>query len=175
MKMTTFVMTMTLVTASTIVSAQKVNYDYNKLVDFSRYTTYAWVRGHIVNDPLIDARIVAAVNSQLAAKGLRLMDSPEQADVLVAYHASIDRDVQITGFSSGWGGFRFPGSSSGIARADEILNGTLIVDMVDAATRAIVWRGVATRELDVNANPARRDKNITRTAEKLFSHYPPAR
>jgi hypothetical protein len=133
------------------------------------------VRGTVVNDPLMHGRIVNALDAQLAAKGLQMIDSPANADVLVAYHASIDRDLQITGFSSGWGGFRFPGSYSGVARADEILNGTLIVDMVDRATRTIVWRGVASKELDVNASAAKRDKNITRTAEKLFRNYPPAK
>ena len=173
MRIATFVMTVSLLLMSTILSAQKVTFDYNKLTDFSDYTTYAWVRGTVVNDPLIHGRIVNALNAQLAAKGLRMIESPARADVLVAYHASIDRDLQITGFSSGWGGFRFPGNYSGVVRADEILNGTLIVDMVDTDTRTIVWRGVASKELDVNANPAKRDKNITRTAEKLFRNYPP--
>ena len=52
-------------------------------------------------------------------------------------------------------------------------NGTLIVDMVDGRTGIIVWRGIATREIEVKADPAKRDRNMTRTAEKLFKNYPP--
>jgi hypothetical protein len=84
-------------------------------------------------------------------------------------------DLQITGFSSGWGGYRFAGSRSGMVRAEEILIGTLVVDVVNAKTKTIVWRGTATKEVDVNASPEKRDRNINRAAEKLFKNYPPAK
>jgi hypothetical protein len=29
--------------------------------------------------------------------------------------------------------------------------------------------------VDIKADPAKRDKNINRTAEKIFKHYPPQR
>jgi hypothetical protein len=132
------------------------------------------VTGTPVADPLLHGRIVSALADQLAEEGLTRADSPARADVLVAYHATLDRDLQITGFSSGWGGFRFPGSFSGVARTDEILTGTLIVDLVDARTHTIVWRGIASQEIDLDAKPAKRDKSIARTAKKLFKHYPPA-
>jgi hypothetical protein len=96
-------------------------------------------------------------------------------DVLVAYHASFDRDLQINGFSSGWGGYRFGGTRTGSARAEEILVGTLAVDIVNAATKTIVWRGMATKEVDVKANPDKREKNINKAAEKLFKNYPAAK
>jgi hypothetical protein len=67
----------------------------NKLTNFSDYRTYAWVRGTIVNDPLMHDRIVHALNVQLAAKGLGMIDSPAKADVLVAYHATIDRELDV--------------------------------------------------------------------------------
>ena len=44
---------------------------------------------------------------------------------------------------------------------------------VDARTKTIVWRGTATKDIDVNANPDKRDKNIAKTTEKLFKSYPP--
>lgn len=43
---------------------------------------------------------------------------------------------------------------------------------MDARTRTIVWRGSATRDIDVNAKPDKRDENINKTAAKLFKHYP---
>jgi hypothetical protein len=47
--------------------------------------------------------------------------------------------------------------------------------MVDAQSKTIVWRGAASKEVDVNAKPEKRDKNITRTAEKLLNNYPPTK
>lgn len=175
MRIATFVTTVCLTLLSTVAFAQSVTFDFDKGTDFSRFRTYAWVRGTNVPDALNHGRIVAAVNTQLALKGMRQVDADENPDLLVAYHATFDRDLQISGFSTGWGGFRFPGNQSGVARTEEILTGTLIVDIVSARTRTIVWRGVATKDIDVNAKPDKRDKNITRTAEKLFKHYPPVK
>jgi hypothetical protein len=113
--------------------------------------------------------------NQLAANGLREVGTAANPDVFIAYHASFDTDLQIEGFSSGWGGYRFAGSRSGSARAEEILIGTLAVDMVDAANRTIVWRAMATKEIDVKANPEKREKNITKAVDKLFANSPGAR
>jgi hypothetical protein len=159
----------------TIAFAQNVTYDFDKATDFSRLKTYAWVRGTSLNDELNHNRIVKAVDTQLASRGFAKVETSANPDVLVAYHASFDKDLQINGFSSGWGGYRFGASRSGTARVEEILIGTLAVDMVNAQTKTIVWRAIATKEVDVKANAERRDKNINRAAEKLFKNYPPAK
>jgi hypothetical protein len=166
---------------STSVSAQSVTYDYDRSTDFSRFRTYTWVPGTLLDDEFNHKRIMAAVDAQLAAKGLLKVETAESADVLVAYHASFDRDLQINASSNdfggwgGWGGYRFGSNRSGTARVQEVLSGTLIVDMVDARSQTIVWRGIASKEIDVKADPAKRDKNMNKAAEKLFKHYPPTR
>ena len=159
---------------SAIVSAQNVTYDFDKATDFSSFKTYGWTRGVNLSDELNHNRIVNAIDAQLAARQLRKVEPTASPDVLVAYHASFDRDLQITGFASGWGGYRFGGSRMGTARTEEILIGTLAVDIVNARTNVIVWRGIATKEIDVNAKPETRERNINRAAEKLFNFYPPA-
>jgi hypothetical protein len=159
----------------TITFAQSINYDFDKSANFKAFRTYTWVRGAAVPDALTNQRIVGAINAQLAARGLRLVERQANPDLLIAYHAAFDADLQISGFGSGWGGFRFPGSYSGTVRANEIVTGTLIVDMVDADTRTIVWRGTATKEIDPKAKPEQRDKNINRAAAKLLKNYPPAK
>lgn len=162
-----------LVLTSTTVFAQDVTYDFDKSADFSKLHSYAWVRGTPVNDELNHKRIVAAIDAQLASKGLHQVEERNSADAYVAYHAAFSQDLQVSGFSSGWGGYRFGPNRSGSARVEEILIGTLVVDIVDAKTGTILWRGIATKELDVNASPEKRDRNINRAAEKLFKNYPP--
>ena len=152
---------------------QNITYDFDKAANFSSFDTYTWVRGTVLADQLNHKRVVDAINAQLVAKGLSRVESAAHADLLVAYHATFDRDLQVTGFSSGWGGYAFRGSRSGVARTEQILTGTLVVDMVDARTSTIVWRGIATKEIDVNDKPEKRDRNITRAAERLFKNYPP--
>jgi len=155
--------------------AQDVNYDYDSSADFTKFKTYTWVRGTPVNDELNHRRVVAAVDSQLRVKGLRQVARDSAPDLLVAYHAAFSRSLEVNGLSSGFGGFRFGGTRTGTAQVDNIVVGTLIVDLVDAASKSIVWRGIARKEIDVNADPERRERNINKAAEKLFRNYPPKR
>jgi hypothetical protein len=157
----------------TITFAQSITYDFDATANFSRFKTYAWISGTSVPDALNHQRIVAAISTQLGSKGLTRIDREANPDLYVAYHAAFDRDLQITGFGSGWSGFRLPGSYSGSARAEEILKGMLLVDVMDTRTRVIVWRGIAAKDIDVNAKPDEREKNINKTAEKMFKNYPP--
>ena len=55
--------------------AQKVSYDYDKTANFASFKTYAHKDGTKVGQPLIDDRIVAAIDAQLAAKGLTKDDA----------------------------------------------------------------------------------------------------
>lgn len=112
---------------------------------------------------------MSAVDRQMALRGFTKVETSANPDVLVAYHATFDSNVQITG--TGWGGPRFGGVRS--ATAEEIPVGTLAVDVIDAHAKSIVWRGMATKELDPKAKPEKRDKNINKAAEKLFKNYPP--
>jgi hypothetical protein len=171
MRMLTSAIAASVLLAGTIALGQTITYDYDKSKDFGRAKTYAWVRGTVVPDAFNHRRIVDAVNAQMGIRGLREVEMAANPDLFIAYHASFDSDLHITGFSSGWGGYRF-GDRSGTARTEEILVGTLAVDIIDAATRTIVWRSIATKEIDVDASPDKRAKNITKAAEKLFAHYP---
>jgi hypothetical protein len=173
MRIRTFLTAASLALLGAITLAQSVTYDFDRSANFASFKTYTWVRGTNLPDQLNHQRIMGAVDAQLALKGLARVDS--NADVLLAYHATFDEDVQISGFSSGWGGYRFGGMRNGTATVDEILVGTLAVDVVDAKTNAIVWRGMATKEIDVKASPEKRDKNINKAAAKLFKNYPPKR
>jgi hypothetical protein len=173
MRGTTFVSGMGVIALGATMLAQSVNYDFDRAADFSKFKTYAWVRGTPLDDELNHKRIVRAVDAQLAAKGLSMAAEGVAPDVLVAYHATFDKDLQINGFSSGFGPYRFGGMRTGSATVDEILIGTLAVDIVDAKAKSIVWRGQATKEIDVKANPEKREKNINKAAEKLFKNYPP--
>src|SRR5690349_8708742 len=114
MRMNTLVPMLGLTLASATASAQKVTYDYDKGTDFTKVRTYAWVhsRGE-VQDELNHKRIVAAVDSQLSAKGLTKVQEGGMADVLVAYGVGLDRNLEIEGSSSNWGGPLYRGNRTG--------------------------------------------------------------
>ena len=173
MRSATFAAAAILALLGTVISAQSVTYDFDRAANFSKFRTYAWTRGTVLPDELNHARVVRAIENQLAAKGFTRVEAKANSDLLVAYHASFDRNLRIDGYASGWGGPRFGGLRSGTATTREILTGTLVIDMLDASTEKIVWRGLASADLDTSAKPEKREKNINKAADKLFKNYPP--
>lgn len=169
MRIATLVATASLLlTASAL--AQDVTYDYDKDADFAAVKTYAWTAGHNLSDDLNHKRIVGAIETQLAAKGLKQAAPGETPDVLVAYHAGVRQgDFQVSGTR---GGLYRPGRW-GTARVEQVIVGVLAVEVIDATGNDVMWRGVATKDLDPNASPEKREKNINKAAEKLFKNYPP--
>lgn len=161
-----------LLVVSASAHAQSVSFDFDRTARFSAFRTYAWIRGTEVPDEFNHTRVVDALNTQLVAKRLTPTSAEARPDLFVAYHAVFDRNVQITAFADGFGPYRLGRSVS--ARTNEIVTGTLVVDLIDARTNTIVWRGIASKEIDIKADPRAREKNINRTAARLFKSYPPA-
>ena len=157
---------------ATLALAQSVSVDYDRAASFSSYLTYAWTRGTQLTDELNHARVVRAIDGRLAAKGLRQVEPDADPDILVAYHASFDTNLRIDAFSTGWGPYGL-GNRSGSAWIQEILVGTLVVDIADARRHTLVWRGTATSNIHETDKPEKRDRNIAKATEKMFKNYPP--
>ena len=88
---------------SGIALAQKVTYQYDRGIDFSRFHTYKWAT--VENDPQISQitteNIVSLVNAQLSKKGLVLAAEWRRADFYVSYQASVTQHRQLNWFGSG--------------------------------------------------------------------------
>jgi Domain of unknown function (DUF4136) len=161
-----------------IAAAQKVTYDYDKSAPFAQYHKYSWKKGTPTNNALIDNRLIAAIEAQLAAKGLTKDDNAP--DVFVLFHMAFDQQQDISSYSTGpmYGGYGYGwgggwGTTTTDVRVREILVGTLAVDMIDAKKKEVAWRGLGTKEIDTHAKPDKRDANITKAVEKIFKNYPP--
>jgi hypothetical protein len=161
-----------------LAAAQKTSYDYDKTAPFTQYLTYAFKEGDSTGDPLVDARIVAAIEGQLAMKGL--IKTGISPDVYVLFHLALDKEKDISTFSTGpvYGGYGWRwgggwGSTTTDVRVREILVGTLAIDVVDARRKQVVWRGLGTKEVDTDADPADRDKSIAKAVGKIMRNYPP--
>ena len=158
--------------------AQKVSYDYDKSANFAGFKTYAHKDGTKVGQPLIDERIVAAIDAQMAAKGFT--KSETSPDFFVVYHVAFDKQKDISTFSSGYGGGYGPygwgwggGMSTSTTQVRDIVVGTLVLDIADAKKGQLAWRGMAVKEVKTQASPEKRDKSINDTMKKIFKNYPP--
>jgi len=159
-------------------AAQKTTYDFDKAATFSMYKSYAFKDGTPSGMPLIDQRIVAALENELKTKGLTRNDT--NPDVFVLYHVAMDTQKDISAYSSGpmYGGYGWGwgggwGGTTTDVRVRDIVVGTLAVDVVDASKKQIAWRGLGTKELDPGAKPEKRDKNIASAVTKIMKNYPP--
>ena len=160
--------------------AQKTSYDYDKSANFSAFKTYAFKDGTKVGQPLIDDRIVAAIEAELAAKGFRKDDA--NPDVFVVYHTTFDKQKDISTYRSGYGGgygaygWGWGGGWAGgttTTQVRDILMGTLVIDIADAKKGQLAWRGMGVKEVNVQAKPEKRDKSINEATKKILKNYPP--
>ena len=137
----------------TLAVAQKTSYDFDKTADFTTFKTYALKDGTSVGQPLIDARIVAAIDTELAAKGLTKSESAP--DLFVVYHVAFDKQKDISTYSSGYGGgygaygWGYGGGWGGgttSTQVRDILVGTMVIDIADARKGQVAWRGMGVKE-----------------------------
>jgi len=165
------VLTVLLVTGTMV--AQQTSVDYDHDADFTKYKKYAWAEGIPAKDAFNHKRIVDAIEAQLAAKGWTRVEPNQSPDAYVLYQAAVteQKEAQVwgTGYGAGW---RRGGGTTQID-VTTILIGQLVVDIGDAATQKLVWRGRASDTL--SDKPEKNEKKIKKAAEKLFKKFPPVK
>jgi hypothetical protein len=157
--------------ASTV-HAQKVTTDFDRQTDFTRYRTYTWGEGRPARDPLIGQRIVAGIEAQLAAKGLRKAGQGEPVDLVVVYQTATDTQTQINTYNSGaWGGWYWGMGGYSQTTVQRIPVGQLIVDLADVNQKKFIWRGRASST--ISSKPEKVNKMLDKALSKMFENYPP--
>jgi hypothetical protein len=150
--------------------AADVKTDYDRSINFSQYKTYSWEKVQ-TPDPLWVDRIKEAVDSQLAAKGWRRVESGGQASLIAIEMTHNQRTLNTfyDGFGGGWrwgGGF-----GNATTTVDTYKVGTLVVDMFDANTQKLIWRGSSSDTLSDKSD--KNIKNLDKGVQKMFEHFPP--
>jgi hypothetical protein len=159
--------------ASTAALASDVSYDIDRTAAFGRFRTYAWTVGTPIGDPINDTRISESVERTLAVKGLTRAANTAP-DLLIAYHVHFGQDLRITASGTGWPGYGFGASRFGTARANKVLVGRLAVEIRDAASGRVIWRGYTAVDIDANASSDQRERRIGKTVSRLLGSLPPA-
>jgi len=79
------------------------------------------------------------------------------------------------GFGGGWGWRRFGGFSDSFGDATttehDYKDGTLVVDMYDAKTKQLIWRGSSEDMLSDKAQ--KNERNLDKGVAKMFKNFPP--
>ena len=160
--------------------AQEVQTDFDHQANFSEYKTYSWQQIKPANS-LWDARIKRAVDAQLRAKGWAPV--PDGGDVTIVAIKMIEKQKTLEtfydsfgdGYGGGWGwrGFGGWGDSFGDATTTEhdYKDGTLVIDMYEAKTKQLIWRGSVEDMLSDKAE--KNEKNLKKGVAKMFKQFPP--
>ena len=157
-------------------SLAEVKTDYDRAAEFSRYKTYSWGKVHTENPLWVD-RIKEAVASALATKGWTEVESGGDVSIMAMEMTEDHRTLQTyyDSFGGGWGWGGGFGGGGGFGDAttteDTYKVGTLVVDLFDAKTKKLFWRGSAS---DTISNKS--DKNIRdldKGVQRMFDHFPP--
>lgn len=155
-----------MVLTAAVVHAQKVSVDSDPAAPFASYRTYAWADGTPAPNPLNEDRIHSSVAARLAGRGLAM--NTTAPDVIVATHVTTKerQELVVSGFGYGpwWGG------GYGTANVETYVDGTLILDVYDAKTKKMVWRGIATAT--ASDKPSKNASKINKALDKMFDKFP---
>jgi hypothetical protein len=149
-----------------------------RTIDFAQYRGYDWAPPDLLppEDPRLAENayfqdyVEGAVQRALASKGFGeepVMDP----DLLIHYHASVTRRIAVDPFDRARGGACYD-EACGV-RVMEFDAGMLILDVLDARTGRLVWRGWARHGVaDILNNPDRMARRINEAVAGMLATMP---
>ena len=153
-------------------SSLTVSTDFDPAANFAQYKTFTVMPlEQFKNNTITADRIKAAITPALQARGLQ--PASETADLQSSGFAKLSQETQVssTGMGYGWGrGWRGGGGTATIQNVDV---GTLVVDLVDASTNKLVWRGTASDTIGQNKSGEEKQEALNSAMNKMFAKYPP--
>jgi hypothetical protein len=175
----------------TAAARQKLKVETNKdpAADFSTIRTYAWlppaplvknapdaVSNPTLTQEVLGPHIVEAVDRQLARRGLKQVDK-SSADVVVVYFAALTVGFnksylgEYYGYVTGWGS-PIPPALAPSTSADIYEQGTVVVDMVQPASKRAIWRGSVVTRVHQGRKLEERIARINEGTERMFEKFP---
>lgn len=136
----------------------------DKAVDFASFRTYTYEASHPAILKEVDARVLAAMERQLAALGLTKATTGP-GDVVLTYHTVTRNDVDLATFDN-----KAPAPGAERKAADTLKIGTLVVDAKVAATGKLAWRARVERAFA--GDQARQLKTVDEAVASAFTVYP---
>jgi hypothetical protein len=119
-------------------------------------------------------RIKSAISNNLTAKGWMQVPSGGDAAVVAIEIDQNHRTLNTfyDNFGGGWGWRRGGGLGEATTTVDTYEVGTLVVDLFDAKTKQLLWRGSSTETLSNKAD--KNTKALDKGVQKMFEHFPPS-
>lgn len=177
--------------------SSSVNVQQKPGIDFSQYRTYDWAKtdvksadsqNPIYKSSLNDEIIQSAISSEMAKRGIRPVQGNAEPDFYLTYHLYIEEAERAVANPPA-PGYAFPYAMSYRGRfipinysywytspfyntgyrTETYQEGTMILDIVDARSKNLVWRGSVA---DPVGNPARIGEEFAKSAKDILDKFP---
>jgi hypothetical protein len=146
-------------------------------VDFTPYVTYDWAPpdalpvtdGRLGRNPFFADHLQGAIDLELRRRGL-MRATESRAGLLVHYHAAVTERLEV---ASRPRQFRDCVGDDCRPQVNRYEAGTLVIDIVDASTRQLVWRGWAEHRFeDMLDDPDQVSQRIRTAVRGIFEAFP---
>jgi len=152
---------------ATLALGQTVSVNYNRSQSFASYHTYAFGSNNAnqVQNSILAQVAIQDVDAALQAKGLQKVGENQTPDILVTVSGGMQQQTSY----SAWGMRGIGGGMGGITPQQNVV-GTLIVDLYDAKTQSLIWRGLGQNTL--NNNGGKNQQMVQNAVTKMFKQWP---
>ena len=165
--------------------ATSVNVDYATGTSFAGLKTFqvqakpeAIPNDPRVNSPFMKQRITKAIGDQLTIKGMSFVKT--SPDVIVKYYLGIKQELESddSGVSIGFGtssrhsaiGFVYGFPASEVATIENL---NITIDIVNAKSNQLLWRGSLARRLYAGSTPESNTTLINGIVKEILDQFPP--
>ena len=152
-----------------------VNSDYDINIDFTKYKTFGFQKSGIDKVEISDLdkkRILRAIDSEMTKKGFAKIETP---DLLITIFTKEREQVDVNQYNSNWGyGWRWgwdPFMWGGQTTVTKTTEGTLFIDIIDAAKKELIWQGEGDGYLTKKMEE--KEARINEFVIKILAQYPP--
>jgi Domain of unknown function (DUF4136) len=181
-----FALGASLMLLSACTSGPEVHAQTDRSADFSQYRTFAFVSPLGTDrdgyQSIVSQNLKAATQRELEARGLRLDSNNPQ--LLINFNASLDDKLRVTSVPmAGYGMGGYYGYRYGMYSAWPMYNdativhqyteGTLNIDVVDAARKQMVWESVVTDSV-TDQDLDNMEASMNAAVAAAFTKYPVA-
>ena len=170
-------------------SGFKATYDNDPSHDFTAYRTYAWISDNpmIVGatnrmpNPLLETRIMAAIEDGMTARGYEMVGDPETADFVLTFTVGSREEIKVSSYPSTYAGYgysnswRWGGPYYGMATETQVRQyqkGMLALDVFDVKERRPVFHAVAEKSIS-ESDRKKMGETIQAAVNAVLAGFPP--
>jgi hypothetical protein len=159
--------TLLLCMTTTFALGQTVSVNYNRSQSFAAYHTYAWGSNNAnqIKNSILAQVAMQNIDAALQGKGLQKVEENQTPDLIVTANGGLQQQTSYTA----WGMRGFGGGMGSITPQQNVI-GTLIVDLDDAKTQSLVWRGIGQNTLSNNGS--KNQQLVQNAVTKMFKQWP---